>query len=613
MTEQRHPAADPRDATLTGSSGHAPVRLPVPNVRRDVSGVLPAVPPAPVALRREPSHMRTIAAVLLMLTVLPAVPWSAALLTAGAEPSGQTAPTAGDQPATKGQEKKANADTRRRKPKFTIGKETTYVTGPVDKNGYIDYPAALNERLSESVTPANNAVVLIWQAIGPRPEGIRMPPGFFRRLGTKEPPARGEYFVDLWRYRKNDRKLGSAEFEDLIGAEIGRCTRSPWTRRQYPEMAAWLKANEKPLSIAVEASKRPRYYFPLVPLTTDKGTGGLLAATLSGVQTCRGLTNALAARAMLRVSDGRPEDAWQDLLACHRLGRLVAQGGSLIEFLFGLALDNVASKADLGFLSASRLSARRLEQCRLDLRRLPPLPSLADKVALGERFMFLDTTMGVARGGVKALEALADHGGPASSLQQVVTDLFWPMIDWDPALKNGNRWYDRLAAALRITDRAKREQELKRFAKEMSNLRTETVRTGGLDKSRLRKDAGKALGQAVGNILVLLVFPAPLKATAAADRNAQVRQNLQVAFALAAYHRDHGRYPASLGDLTPAYLAKVPPDTFSGKPLVYRPGAKGYLLYSVGANGKDEQGRGPDDEPAGDDIAVRMPPPESRD
>ena len=54
---------------------------------------------------------------------------------------------------------------------FTVGTETTYVTGPLDKQGYVDYVAALNERLREGITPENNANVLIWQALGPRPEG----------------------------------------------------------------------------------------------------------------------------------------------------------------------------------------------------------------------------------------------------------------------------------------------------------------------------------------------------------------------------------------------------------------------------------------------------------
>ena len=54
----------------------------------------------------------------------------------------------------------------------------------------------------------------------------------------------------------------------------------------------------------------------------------------------------------------------------------------------------------------------------------------------------------------------------------------------------------------------------------------------------------------------------------------------------------------------------MPDDLFSGRALVYRPTEKGYLLYSVGANGKDEGGRWQDDDLPGDDLRVRMPLPQ---
>ena len=81
---------------------------------------------------------------------------------------------------------------------------------------------------------------------------------------------------------------------------------------------------------------------------------------------------------------------------------------------------------------------------------------------------------------------------------------------------------------------------------------------------------------------------------------------MTVAFALAWYQRVHGSYPADLASLAPKYLAKVPLDRFSGKALLYRPAANGYLFYSVGPNGSDEQGRGPTENPAGDDLSVRV-------
>ena len=84
----------------------------------------------------------------------------------------------------------------------------------------------------------------------------------------------------------------------------------------------------------------------------------------------------------------------------------------------------------------------------------------------------------------------------------------------------------------------------------------------------------------------------------------------KLAFALAAYRADRGTYPAKLADLVPKYVAEVPKDIFNASELHYRPEGGGYLLYSVGANGKDDGGKGYDDRKDGegwDDIAVRMP------
>lgn len=85
---------------------------------------------------------------------------------------------------------------------FTISPETTYVTEPLDKHGYVDYVTALNQRIGRGITPENNANVLIWQAIGPRPEGGTLPDEYFQWLGIKAPPEEGDYFVSWERYRK---------------------------------------------------------------------------------------------------------------------------------------------------------------------------------------------------------------------------------------------------------------------------------------------------------------------------------------------------------------------------------------------------------------------------
>ncbi len=83
----------------------------------------------------------------------------------------------------------------------------------------------------------------------------------------------------------------------------------------------------------------------------------------------------------------------------------------------------------------------------------------------------------------------------------------------------------------------------------------------------------------------------------------------ETAYAIAAFRDEHGgKYPAKLAELVPKYAAVVPTDPFTdGQEFRYKPNEKGYLLYSVGENGKDEGGREPWDKPSGDDVTLHMP------
>ena len=71
---------------------------------------------------------------------------------------------------------------------FTVSPQTTYVTGPLDKDGYVDYVTALNERLGKGIAPEKNANILICQALGPHPEGSILPAEYFQWLGIDPPP-----------------------------------------------------------------------------------------------------------------------------------------------------------------------------------------------------------------------------------------------------------------------------------------------------------------------------------------------------------------------------------------------------------------------------------------
>ena len=499
---------------------------------------------------------------------------------------------------------------------FTVSPETTYVTEPLDANGYVDYPTALNERLGKGITPESNANVLLWQAFGPRPEGGTMPPAYFLWLGVPPPPEEGEYFIRWEKYVQAHLKTppddvlelfdDPREWRRLWDDRLSRLRAWPWRLVDEPEVADWLKRNEKPLAIAIEASKRPRYFHPLVSKSSDPASLRLLASNLSNVQSCRGIIVALSCRAMARLADGDVDRAWQDLMAGQRLGTLLMQSATLIETLVGIAVCATASNAQLTLVSHGAHPPERLRAWLADVRSLPPVPPMADKVDLGERLMCLDSLTSIVAAPERNLAGLAIlGGGPAPTGKPQFTDrLFTRSIDWDPAFRNVNRMYDRMAAASRLSDRTARQVEFDAIQDDFQQA-TRTAAGVGLVGKLTTGKAGR--GEAIGNVLIGLMLPALEKLQNANDRADQTRSNLLVAFALVLHKADSGRYPARLDELAPKYLPVVPGDLFSGRSLIYRPSDTGYLLYSVGVNGIDEEGRWTDDDPKGDDLRVRMP------
>jgi hypothetical protein len=320
---------------------------------------------------------------------------------------------------------------------------------------------------------------------------------------------------------------------------------------------------------------------------------------------CRGLAYLLVVRAMFRANQGQHDEAWQDLLACHRLGRLIERGAADIEALVGIAIEGAAIWGEKDFLGRIPLKTTEIRGFLEDLQKLPPIPELADHVDLGERFIQLDLIIMADRHGIPK-----DHG----LLEVLGAEFILNGIDWDPAFRNINRWYDRMVKITRTRDRASSQREWEKFNADLKALKKK-MDSGEVAKKIAKnivegEDFAKEKGEGVGDILIVLTAPAIQKVHDAHDRAKQYNDNLHLAFALELYRHEHKGYPEKLEALAPKYLKEIPIDFFSGKPLIYHSSTGGYTLYSVGVNGMDDGGQGFDDDPQGDDIVIRMPMPE---
>ncbi len=166
---------------------------------------------------------------------------------------------------------------------ITVGKETTYVTGPVLEDGYVDYLAALNALASAGVTTENNAAVLLAQAIDPASIDAGQRERFYKILGVEPPKKSDGLFSDSAAFLTNQGDKFAETIDTLV----------PWSPEKFPPRAKWLTIHERALDLAVEATRRSRCYFAMI----RKPGAEMIMAVLYGVQPSMEIGRALVARA----------------------------------------------------------------------------------------------------------------------------------------------------------------------------------------------------------------------------------------------------------------------------------------------------------------------------
>ena len=496
-------------------------------------------------------------------------------------------------------------------PKITIGKETTWATEPLKANGAIDYHAVVNRRFSRGVTAANNAVVPLYRAMGQTPGGGRLPEEFFEWLEMDSKDFEGVLFQPLGDWlRGHDKKFTNDEIHALEKSEDLSQER-PWTEQEFPEIADWLRALDEPLRQVVEATYRTEYFSPLV---ADGADDPLLTVLLPGVQHSRSLARALVSRAMLRLGEERRFEAWQDLLAVHRLGRLMSRDSTIIGWLVGSAIEELAIGAELRFLVETQSPAKHLPFYRRDLQKLPPRSSLVDKLDVCERAMALEACWHIARGKITFGECIAAFGDDFICENQplarrIAEAVLMQSADWNEVLKTVNQRFDRMIAEARLPTYRQRADSSRKLDRELKQLREKEN-----DPVAWLAVLGDkpAMTQFVADLLIPAIFSPLSNKHQCEARIAQKFQNLETAMALATWHSDHGHYPKSLADLVPQYLVEHPQDLFTDRPLRYERTTDGYRFYSFGVNENDDDGRGHEDKPEGDDFTMRMPLPKPK-
>lgn len=432
--------------------------------------------------------------------------------------------------------------------RLMVGPATTVVSGPLKPDGSINFEAAVNARMAHGVTPDSNAMLLLDRAFGPAriPEDLR--PRFYEYLGIPESPLTGRYLIRPREYAQRLADKGALPAKDIDDLE-GRLNRlhiGAVKRSVLRERANWVDANQEPLRLLEEASKRPAWYCPFV---TDRM---LLHGPLFTEANIRIGVRLLISRAMFRIEEGDYDGAANDILVCRRLAVLVSRRHIPICIEQATEIEAEAIHATQPLLGRD-LTKAQLARYRRAFLEVPPLSSSFESI---ETF-----------GRLSALEVVYRlwHDNGSVGVPQIPWRL--AVFNINRALRTCNAYYDEIARVAQVGGYRQRVQAV---ADVQSDMSRRGMAAKDLVSSRdLWKIPARDYTKMFAEISVGLIAPDFKMMQIAEEKARTLRQMLDVAFNLAEYRADYGYYPQKLEQLVPRYRAQLPRDETSDFPLHY--------------------------------------------
>lgn len=467
-----------------------------------------------------------------------------------------------------------------------LSKETTFITEPLAEDGLPNYALADLQLQRKGVTAETNAAVPFWQTVGPRDLGSQYFMLLSDELGVAEHDS--SYLNDLFNkdtltqvtqwLANGDIAIDGQDSSDRFAAArhlLSLTEEHPWTEEMLPPLKIWLRENKAPLDEIVAGLARPHFYSPPPNILADAKTS-LVEGLLPHAQYARVVAWTLAARANFNAAMGEHGKSWKDCQACWRLGSHIGACSSLVERMVGIAIHKTAMRCTLVLLQSDKLSPALASSIHDYLTNEVKPISAIDSLDRFERLSLLD----------HILRHLTGRLGGVKLEDGAIAPKMLVEVDINFVLRFANSWMDRIVQLGRVEGWKQQQFEAK-----LLHAKFEAMAKSADDKKR-RQDTltPRERTQAIAEILVSLLAPAPEPVLESATRDETNIALCRLASALAIFHARNGEYPASLSDLSPQIIQELPADPYSGRQFHYARRMNGYLLYSAFLDGVDNGG-----------------------
>ncbi len=467
-------------------------------------------------------------------------------------------------------------------PPITVSRETTYITEPLGEDGLPDYRRYLIEQMSEGVTPENDGARLFWKAVWPGELNPEQQALVAAEFGFDPTTVQDRQFcgpLAATVFKSIKRWLGDAslfpeyrgdddEAENLIYA----ASRSPWKRADLPPLADWLQEQQGTLDLLVEALSRPEW-LSITTVSRSDSQADPFGGMIPEIGMYRHVTAALQTRGNRSLGDSNPHAAWRDCGAIYQLAGHLCREPTLLGRLIGVDLMGKAHELTLNLLDRRDIDQELLESIEAQLVASEAILDGMRGLPFGERILNIEMVHSFHRS-ASAAEELSWIDLP----QGIVWLADATCVDWNTTLATINRELDLYDAAMLAPTWIKRQA----LASAIKVRSDDSYGMGGRTaRSLLSPHArGELLGEVLADTDSSFLIVADVQ-----TRSEEQHQHLRIALKLAEVRNAEGEYPPTLASIDAALLT----DKLQAKPLVYQRTEDGYLLYSVGANGRDDE------------------------
>lgn len=353
---------------------------------------------------------------------------------------------------------------------------------------------------------------------------------------------------------------------------------APLSEVECEYLQPWISQNEAAWREFVTGSGKSYCYRPcsVDPNDEDRSLWTVLLPHLSPL---RRLTFMGIWRSRFDRGQGRIQQSIENCLAVARAGSHWQGKATIVEQLVGIAMCALARDETLRLLKTEKLSAAELQNLQNRLSEIYPdgFPLMNME---GERMFFQDV-----------VQRTFTDGGPGGG--HLIPGRWSSYSDGSWIDESDDTLLSPFYTAVSMVHAGRDATEAK--AKELYDLQSKIARTTPYQRHALDMKTPDEIFFSANKyryFLIELLLPASGRASEIAYRGKMHYEAVLTILALERWRLEKDHYPASLNDLKAAgLLRELPDDPYSDKSLVYKRTGDDCILYSVGPNFKDDDGK----------------------